>query len=138
MAKIIDVSMEIDRTASDDFQLTVGGTLVLTQQDLNKFNRHGGFLHLQTHVMDKDKWFDDHVWDKPTTDTLDGPLDVGPTQFVIDPFIVSPSKVADADPWPEENVELYVSVRVSPHEVGAVSTGWASSDYQSVKVRSLL
>ena len=135
MAKITDVSMVAERTDSNDLQLTVSGTLHLTQQELNKVNRNGGFVNLQTHVMDEDKWFNDHVWDKPTTDRLDGPLNVGATRFEIDPFIVARDKIADADPWPEEKVELFVSVRVSPHVTDAISTKWADSPNQIVKVR---
>jgi len=113
------------REVGDDVSLTVGGTIILTQQEVDKIGNQA--LSLRVLIMDDDSFNDDEVVD--FSDTFAGPFNAGANSFQTTVFTVSHDKVADSEPGYESVAELYARVRVSPASVTfSLKTNWAESN----------
>src|SRR5262245_30261262 len=101
MAKMVGVWIWVaPRDPADDVTMKVGGTLNLTQQDV----QHIGQTKLQIQIWDDDTIADDKVGDVEVT--FDGPFDVGPNPFQRE-LTVDHDDVADSEPSSDSKAELY-------------------------------
>src|SRR5262249_13568725 len=112
------------REISDDVSLTVGGTIILTQQEVDKIGNQA--LSLRILIMDDDSFHDNEV--DNFSDSFAGPFNAGANSFQTRDFTVSHEKVADSEPGYESVAELYARVRVSPATTTSIKTNWAESN----------
>jgi hypothetical protein len=128
MAKMVGVWLyEQPLNSPTDVYLEVGGTIVLTEQEVNKIG--DGLITVSTQIWDDDTFSDDLVF---TDNSLQlGPADrqVGPNGFVYT-IRVPRSKVNDSEPDYESTAELYARVKASG---GGVTTGSTNSNIQDVR-----
>jgi hypothetical protein len=112
------------REVGDDVNLLVGGTIILTQQEVNKIGNQA--LSLRILIMDDDTFNDNEV--DAFSDTFAGPFNVGPNSFQTRNLIVPHDKVSNSEPWNESVAELYAKVRVAPATTVSIKTNWAESN----------
>lgn len=125
MAKMVGAWIYVaPRNSNQDVNLTVGGTILMTEADVRKVDK--GLMGIQIRVMDDDTFNDDLV---VTDNSFQfGARNVGPNSFVTG-VIVPRSKVEDSEPFYESTAELYARVRAVSN---SVSTGWANSQTENV------
>ena len=125
MAKMVGTWIFVHpRKASDSAKLTVGGTVIMTQQDVRKLGV--GLLPISIRVMDSDPGPDDHVQDD--NNFFFAAHQVGPNSFTTD-MTISNSRLEDSEPFWESATELYAKVRGN---MNGLSTNWAESQRESV------
>ena len=130
MAKMLGVWMQImnpNRSAQDDLNLTVGGTMVLTRAEVEKL-APGQLLPVRIRVMDEDSFSDDLVY---TDNTFSIAVhDTNPQPFVTG--VVVPRKaLRDSEPSYEHEAEIYCRVSAG---TGNISTNWRNSQTENVKI----
>ena len=125
MAKMVGAWIYVaPRNANQDVNLTVGGTILMTEADVRKVDK--GLMSIQIRVMDDDTFGDDLV---VTDNSFQfGARHIGPNSFVTG-VIVPRAKVEDSEPFYESTAELYARVRAVS---SSVSTGWANSQVENV------
>src|ERR671931_1257 len=97
MAKMLGVWMHVNnpgRSSKEDLNLTVGGTIVLTPQDVAKLVP-GSLFRVRIKVMDDDTFSDDVVHTDETFER--GVYDTTPTAFVVG-VIVPATKLRSSEP----------------------------------------
>ncbi|MGV0836304.1 hypothetical protein [Mycolicibacterium thermoresistibile] len=126
MAKMVGAWIYVaPRNANQDVNLTVGGTILMTEADVRKVG--DGLMNIQIRVMDDDSLSDDLVL---TNNSFSfGARSVGPNSFFTG-VIVPRAKVEDSEPWYESAAELYARIRAV---ASGVSTNWANSQTENVR-----
>jgi hypothetical protein len=128
MAKMVGVWIWVaPRDVSDDVNLTVGGTVILTDQDMQHI---GEDLGLKIRIMDEDPGRDDKVGE--VKDTFPGPFKVGWNSFTTQ-VVVPHDDVADSEPFWESTAELYAKVAVYRRKVTEIKTDWDNSQTEKVR-----
>jgi len=128
MAKMVGVWIWVaPREVSDDVKLTVGGTVLLTEQDVRQIGDQ--VVKLRIRIMDDDTFSDDEVAD--VSDTFAGPFKVGPNSFQTE-IIVPHDDVSGSEPGTESTAELYARVRVPPVTTVSIKTNWDNSQNENV------
>lgn len=136
MAKMRGVWMQINnpnRSAKEDLNLTVNGTIVLTSQDVAKLVP-GQLFHVRIKVMDSDTFSDDVVH---TDDTFErGVYDTTPTPFGVG-VIVPAAKLRNSEPSYESTAEIYCRVAAEQRNGQGrvvISTNAANSQTEDVRI----
>jgi hypothetical protein len=130
MAKMIGVWMNINnpnRSAQDDLNLTVGGTIVLTQAEVRKLVP-GQLFNVRIRVMDEDSFSDDLVYSDNSFSI--GVSDTNPKLFHTG-VIVPRKQLRDSEPGYENEAEVYCRVSAGS---GNISTNWRNSQTENVKI----
>jgi hypothetical protein len=132
MARMVGVWIWVaTREVADDVNITVGGTVNLTEQDVRQIGNQA--LSLRIRIMDDDTISDDEV--AAVSDTFAGPFKEGPNSFQTQ-VIVPHDDVSDSEPGTESWAELYARVRVPATTVtgaGSISTKWENSQNENVQ-----
>jgi hypothetical protein len=129
MAKMLGVWINVNnpsRTTSQDLNLTVGGTILLTEAEVRSLGG-GGLFPVNVRIMDDDSVSDDLVHSDVSFQI--NVRDTSPHCFHTG-VIVPHGKLNDCEPWYEDWAEIYA--RVSARS-GNVQTNSANS--QNVNVR---
>jgi hypothetical protein len=131
MAKMVGVWIWVwPRQIADAVNLTVGGTVILTEEDVARIGDE--MLLLGIRIMDRDPGPDDKVDD--VSDTFAGPFNVGPNSFQIEQITVPHDDVANSEPGTESVAELYVKAKVKPATVTHnIQSNWAESQTEHVR-----
>lgn len=91
----------------EDLNLTVGGTLQLNGDEVQKLAAEaGGLLPVNASVWDEDSIFDDNVYENPNPLML-GVHNTDPTHFAF-PVVVPHKKLTDTEPGWEHYAEIYL------------------------------
>jgi hypothetical protein len=130
MAKMLGVWMQImnpNRSAQDDLNLTVGGTIALTRAEVEKL-APGQLMPVRVRVMDEDSFSDDLVH---TDNTFSIAVhDTNPQSFVTG--VVVPRKaLRDSEPSYEHAAEIYCRVSAG---TGNIVTNSRNSQTENVKI----
>jgi hypothetical protein len=130
MAKMLGVWINVNnpnRTTSQDLNLTVGGTILLTEAEVSALGG-GGLFTVNVRIMDDDSVSDDLVHSDATFQiNVRGTAPQGFHTGVIVPH----GKLNDCEPWYEDWAEIYA--RVSARS-GNVQTNSSNSSNVSVRV----
>jgi hypothetical protein len=125
MAKMVGVWIFVHpRKVNDSATVTVGGTVIMTQQDVRKLGV--GLLPISIKVMDDDPGWDDDVQDDNSF--FFAAHQVGPNSFTTD-LTIPHGKLEDSEPFWESATELYAKVRGN---MSGLTTAWAESQRESV------
>ena len=130
MAKMLGVWINVNnpgRSTSQDLNLTVGGTILLTTEDVRKLGNEGLF-NVRIRVMDDDTFSDDVVHTDNSFSI--GVHDTTPRCFHVG-VIVPHQKLNDCEPFYESSAEIYCRVSAS---AGSVQTNGANSQTEKVAV----
>ena len=130
MAKMLGVWMQImnsNRSAQDDLNLTVSGTIGLTRAEVEKL-APSKLFNVRIRVMDEDSFSDDLVH---TDNTFSIAVhDANPQSFVTG--VVVPRKaLRDSEPSFEHEAEIYCRVSAG---TGNIVTNWRNSQTENVKI----
>jgi hypothetical protein len=130
MAKMLGVWINVNnpnRTTSQDLNLTVGGTILLTEAELRALGG-GGLFTVNIRIMDDDSISDDLVHSNATFQI--NVQSTAPQCFHVG-VIVPHNKLNDCEPWYEDWAEIYARVSAKS---GNVQTNSSNSSNVSVRV----
>lgn len=130
MAQMLGVWINVNnpsRTTSQDLNLTVGGTILLSDADVKKLTK-GGLFNVNIKVMDEDTFSDDTVHTDNSFQV--GVYDTNPKCFHVG-VIVPHQKLNDCEPFYEDWAEIYC--RVSAKQ-GTIQTNAANSKTVDVAI----
>jgi hypothetical protein len=136
MAKMLGVWMNINnpgRSPKEDLNLTVGGTIVLTRQDVAKLVP-GGLFQVRIKVMDDDTFSDDVVHTDESFER--GVYDTNPTAFEVG-VIVPATKLRNSEPSYESAAEIYCRVVAEQRNAQGrvvIGTNAANSQTENVSI----
>ena len=136
MAKMQSVSMQVNnpgRSSREDLNLTVGGTIVLTSQEVAKLVP-GQLFRVKITVMDDDTFSDDVVHTDTTFER--GVYDTTPTAFIVG-VIVPAAKLRNSEPSYESAAEIYCKVSAEHRNAQGrviISTNTASTRTVAVRI----
>jgi hypothetical protein len=131
VARMLGVWMNINnptRSTSEDLNLSVGGTILLNREALEKLK--GQLLTVTIKVMDEDAVSDDLVFTDASFQI--GVHDTNPTCFHTG-VIVPHQKLNDSEPFWEGEAEIYCRVSAASPG-GAVRTNAANSQTEDVAI----
>lgn len=130
MARMLGVWILINnpnRSTNDDLNLTVGGTIVLTDADVKKLVK-GQLFNVRIKVMDSDSISDDLIHSDNNFSV--GVFDTSPKCFHTG-VIVPHQKLNDTEPFWEDAAEVYCRVSAAQ---GTIQTNAANSQTEDVAV----
>jgi hypothetical protein len=130
MAQMLGVWTVINnpnRTTSQDLNLTVGGTILLTDADVKKLQK-GELFKINIKIMDEDTFSDDTVHTDNSFQV--GVFDTTPKCFHVG-VIVPHQKLNDSEPFWESQAEIYSKVQAKQ---GTIQTNAARSWTVNVKI----
>jgi len=130
MAKMLGVWINVNnpnRTVSQDLNLTVGGTIMLTEAEVRALGG-GGLFTINVRIMDDDSFSDDLVHSDATFQ-----INVQGTapQCFHTGVIVPHNKLNNCEPWYEDWAEIYARV---PAKAGNVQTNSTNSSNANVRI----
>jgi hypothetical protein len=130
MAKMLGVWINVNnpnRTISQDLNLPVGGTILLTEAEARALGG-GGLFNVNVRVMDDDSFSDDLVH----TDNSFQINVQGTTPRCFHTGVIVPhGKLNDCEPWYESWAEIYARVSA---KAGNVQTNAANSSNVNVRI----
>jgi hypothetical protein len=130
MGKMLGVWINVNnpnRTTSQDLNLTVGGTILLSEAEVRALGG-GGLFTVTVRVMDDDSFSDDLVHSDSTFQiNVQG---TSPRCFHTG-VIVPHGKLNDCEPWYEDWAEIYARVSA---KAGNVQTNAANSSNVNVRI----
>jgi hypothetical protein len=120
MAKMVGAWIDVaPRSPSDNVNMTVGGTILMTQEDIRRLGN--SLMRVKIRIMDHDTvTSDDHI--HTDTNFSFGPRSVGPNCFHTG-FVVPRSEVEASEFWDSE-AEVYALVSAAG---GGLTTNEAKS-----------
>ena len=130
MAEMLGVWYEIhnpDRPLNEDLNITVHGTVLLKQKDVDKVPP-GGLFGIKIQVWDSDTFSDDIVHTDQSFAL--GVHDTEPHPFFVG-VLVPANKLSDSEPSWETDAEIYCRVSAA---LGQVRTNARDSETRDVKV----
>jgi hypothetical protein len=130
MAQMLGVWINVNnpnRSTDQDLNLTVGGTILLTAEDVKKLTK-GGLFNVNIKVMDEDTFSDDTVHTDNSFSV--GVYDTDPHCFHTG-VIVPHQALNDSEPFWEDTAEIYC--RVSAKQ-GTIQTNGANSQTIDVAI----
>ena len=131
MAKMLGVWINVnnpDRSPSEDVNLQVGGTIVLTKGEVAKLVK-GELFNVGIIVMDWDHYTPDDFVYRDNTFSV-GVYDTTPRSFTTG-VIVPHDKVKNSEPSWENWAEIYCRVAASQ---GPIKTPWRNSQNEDVRI----
>jgi hypothetical protein len=131
MAQMLGVWMNINnpnRTTSQDLNLTVGGTIMLSDADLKKLGGKGGLFAINIKVMDEDTFSDDTVFTDSSFQV--NITDTNPKCFHTG-VIVPHGKLNDCEWLFDHTAEIYCRVMAKN---GAVQTNAENTKTHDVDI----